>query len=169
MWKLLLAALAALIAIVIIIGGKFDISQFQNIQIPFPQFSPTKAVDILLWPANFTFETQNPINLFIDNTSFVNFTGTIYSDFVKSKITFRPTGSQLEITTKMADINMGSANLSKLTFESTKIETANLTAIGDIEINSFSGTLAIQNMTLKLTGNVSQLVIKIGSTIWQIK
>ncbi len=169
MWKFLLAALAALIALLLIIGGQIDLTRL-NLQLPTPWFGvPTKAIDVRLWPANFTFSATSPLNLVMDNISLSNFTGTVLIDFTTSRLTFRPTGSQSEFRVSLVDIELGTANLTRLEFSNTKLESATLIGTGDIEIDGFSGTVAIINTSLRLTGNVTKIVIKTDNSSWELK
>jgi len=179
-WKILGATFAALIVVSTLFVGGFGIKDFFS-QIfekisewlgssPFSGFQHTKSthVHFTLYPENFVFSPDSPINITLSTMKINNFKGKINTHFKNNTLLFSEDQTDLKIETEIQNFVAPEVSLKELVFKGKFIVTStgsNITAENEtISVYNFLGVVSLQNKSIVFSGNVT----KIKGRDWEI-
>ncbi|MBU0898588.1 MAG: hypothetical protein KKB03_02245 [Nanoarchaeota archaeon] len=184
-WRILAASFAGLIVVSSLVVGGFGGNIFSDLldnvgnwlgSSPFGGFFSTPEVkthevDMTIYPVKISLDPELSVNLSTDDTVIENFKGTISFDFEEQKMLLEESSTSLKFELPIKNMEINNFKLNSFSADNIKLKIAPdiVSENGSIQLQNFFGKVIVTTENLKLEGNVSKIVAKIGDNTWELK
>ena len=183
-WKILAASIVALLFISSVFVGGFGLREFFSGVLdktgeylgssPFDGIIPgevsdgEKDVSVLLKPDSISLTPKSKATILTGDTVYNNYKGEIIISFINNTVNLNP--SDVSISFPLDEMEIQSLEIDSLIIKEIpfEIEPDITTDSGNMDMKGFKGTALVTEKGLKLTGNVTRLVVEIGELNFEL-